>query len=132
MTKYAASDRPYESMFICPSETSQKTIDEFVEKIKKTLSETKGTLHSVQVWGRRRLTYPIKRAREGLYVYVDFNGGSNSVKEFNVLYRVSDMILRHVTVEKQKFETRPSKVPVEAVAATPAATAVPASAPTQI
>jgi small subunit ribosomal protein S6 len=124
MAKSVAVERPYESMFICPSETSQKSIDEFVEKIKKSLSDTKGAVNSVQVWGRRRLTYPIKRQREGLYVFVDFNGGSASVRELNNLYRVSDLVLRHLTLEKKKVET-PAPKPA---AATDAATS---PAPTQ-
>ena len=120
MAKSLAVERPYESMIICPSETSQKVVDEFVEKIKKSLTETKGTVNSVQIWGRRRLTYPIKRQREGLYVYVDFIGGFASVRELNNLYRVSDLVLRHLTVEKRKVETPEPKDVSSDPAAAPA------------
>jgi len=123
MSKAAAPERPYETMLICPSETAQKSIDEFVDKIKKTLSDTKGTFNTVQVWGRRRLTYPIKRQKEGLYVYLDYKGSNSSAKELSNLFHVSDMVLRHITVIKKKVET-PAPKPASATAenATPSTT----------
>ncbi len=100
MAKASLIERPYESLFICPSETSQKALDEFNEKVKKTIVDTNGVVRSVQSWGRRRLTYPIKHHREGTYVYVDFNGSNTSAEALNTLFRVSDVVLRHLTVER--------------------------------
>lgn len=126
MSKASKTERPYETMLICPSETAQKTVDEFVEKIKKSISDTKGTFNTVQVWGRRRLTYPIKRHKEGLYVYIDFKGSNSTEKELNNLFRVSDVVLRHLTVIKQKVDAPAPKA--AAPAAPEAASATPPSA----
>src|SRR5690242_3014641 len=101
MAKSLAVERPYETLLVCPSDSPQKSIDEFVEKFKKTLATTNGTLRGVQVWGRRRLTYPIKRQKEGLFVYIDFNGSNQTVSELSTLCRVNDIILRQLTTERK-------------------------------
>lgn len=121
MSKAASPERPYETMLICASETPQKNIDDFMEKIKKSIADTKGTFNAVQIWGRRRLTYPINRNREGLYVFMEYIGTNTTEKELKNLFHVSDVVLRHLTVIKKKVVDAPAPKPAvstEAVAAT--------------
>ncbi len=127
MSKAASPERPYETMLICPSETPQKTIDDFMEKIKKSIADTKGTFNTVQVWGRRRLTYPIKRNREGLYVFMEYKGTNSTEKELNNLFHVSDVVLRHLTVIKKKVDAPAAKPASTEAAAAPATTTPPSA-----
>jgi small subunit ribosomal protein S6 len=129
MAKSMPVERPYESLFICPTDTPQKTIDAFTEKVKTTLAPTNGLVRSVQVWGRRRLTFPIKHHKDGLYVYVDFNGGSGSAEALKNLFRVTDFIMRHVIVERKEIPAPVERKPVssEAPAAASSAAAAPIS-----
>lgn len=69
-----------------------------MDKVKAMLVAEKGTLKSVQVWGRRRLTFPIKRQKDGIYIYFDYNGSNKSAEEVNKLFRVTDFVIRHLTV----------------------------------
>jgi small subunit ribosomal protein S6 len=101
MVEATIAKRPYESMFICPSDTQQATIDGFIEKIKNTVTQNQGEVKGVQVWGRRRLAYPIGHHRDGIYIYVEFSGGSSTANQLSNLYRVSDLIVRHLTVVKE-------------------------------
>jgi small subunit ribosomal protein S6 len=100
MSKVAKVERPYESLFICPVDAPQKNLDAFVEKVKATLAQVDAQVRSVQVWGRRRLIYPIKHHKDGLYIYVDFNGKKNSVEALQNLFRVNDIVLRYLTTER--------------------------------
>lgn len=109
MAKPPVAERPYETVFICPVDTPQKTVDTFIEKVKSTIAQEKGTFRTLQVWGRRRLTYPIKRQKDGIYVYFDFNGGNKSAQALNNLFHVSDFVIRHMTVLRED-----SPVPVPA------------------
>lgn len=139
MAKPLPAERSYEALFISPVETSQKAIDAYVEKVKATLTQANANVRSVQVWGRRRLTYAIKHQRDGLYIYIDFNGTSASVEALKNLFRVSDLVLRHMITER--VELRPPyvrKIPTDAAgvpmstdaAAAPAAPAAPAATAT--
>jgi len=102
MVNEIANNLPYEAMFICPADVAQKDVDGLVEKIKKTLSESGAVVNSVQFWGRRRLAYPIKRQREGLYVYVDFSGNNKCAASLGNLFRVTDKVIRHLVVRKEE------------------------------
>ncbi len=133
MAKPPVVERPYETLFICPVDTPQKTVDAFIEKVKSTITQEKGTFRSLQVWGRRRMTYPIKRQKDGIYIYFDFNGGSKSTTALDTLFHVTDFVLRHMTVLR---EDGPAPVPAaatvtegQAIAAVAPEAAAPAAAP---
>lgn len=140
MANVSESQRPYESLFIVPPEIPQETVEQFVEKLKSTISENGGTVKGVQLWGRRRLAYPIRQHKEGVYIYVDFDGAGTSTGAIDGLFRVTDFVIRHITVVREEAPIDPRGAtprPGEAAAAprpadagaTPAAGA-PASPPT--
>ena len=126
MSKSTLAERPYESLFICPVDAPQKNIDAFIEKIKSSLIAEKANVKSVQVWGRRRLTYPIKRHKDGLYIYMDFDGIPKTIEVLNNLYRVSDVVLRHLTCIREDAPPVPASSTVAAPAA-PATSQAPES-----
>lgn len=122
MAKSLPVERAFETLLIFPSDIPQKTIDGFIEKIKSTLAPTKGVLRGVQVWGRRRLTYPVKHQRDGLYVYIDYTGSPAAPEALKTLFHVTDFVLRHLTTDKVVM--RP---PYRPRVATPEGAAAPAT-----
>ena len=112
MAKALKQDRAYETLLVLPSDIPQKTIDGYIEKIKSTLAPAKGVLRGVQIWGRRRLTYPVKHQKDGLYVYIDYTGGSDAPAQLNQLFHVTDFVLRHLTTDKVVLRP-PYRRPVE-------------------
>lgn len=135
MAKPLTAERAYECLFVCPSDTPQKTIDQFIEKIKNAIAPTKGILRSVQIWGRRKLTYPIHHQKDGLYIFIDVTGERGTAEALRTLFHVTDFVIRHVLTDKmnlrppyvRKFPTADG-APTEAGApAAPAAAAAPSS-----
>ncbi len=100
MAKPLAAERSYECLFVCPSDTPQKTIDTFIEKIKTAIAPTKGVLRSVQIWGRRKLTYTIKHQKDGLYIFIDFTGERGTAEALRKLFHVTDFVIRHMVTDK--------------------------------
>jgi len=90
----------YENIFICPVDTNDKAISEIQDKLKKVISKEKGEISSFDVWGRRRLAYPIHQHKEGIYVCCTFSAPGSAVKNLNQFLRISDRIVRHITVKK--------------------------------
>ena len=131
MAKPLTVERAYECLFITPTDTPQKTIDTFIEKIKSTLAPTKGVLRGVQFWGRRRLTYSIKHQKEGNFIFLDYTGENASNEALKVLFRVTDFVLRHLITDKVVLNPPVvRKPPSEGGADVGAATAAPVTAAT--
>ncbi len=58
----------YELVCIVHPDLDEAAFNEVVEKVKGWVTETNGSVDKVEVWGRKRLAYTIKKQREGQYV----------------------------------------------------------------
>jgi len=90
--------RSYENMIILYPEVSEEERDQFLEKIKATVERNDGQIDEIKDWGRRKLAYPIKDYREGLYSIVYFSGDTSAVDELEHLYKVSEEVLRFLFI----------------------------------
>src|SRR3989344_6097136 len=121
----------YESIFICPGELADDKVQGVLDKAKTLITRADGKVMTAELWGRRRLAYPIERSREGHYAYMIFSGPSQIPGVLDRHYQVSDSILRGLTVKidpRHLDKIKPSlKALDEGAAAIPAATAAPAS-----
>jgi len=92
----------YETIIVCSPLLSEEEIDEVVEKVKSLILKEGGEILTVSKWGKKTLAYPIRRHREGYYVLLEFQSPPTMVKELENLYRVTDRIIRYLTVKKEK------------------------------
>ncbi len=58
----------YELVCIVHPDLDETAFNGIVEKVKGWVLESKGSVDKVEVWGRKRLAYIIKKQREGQYV----------------------------------------------------------------
>ena len=91
-------NRIYEELFIIKPDTPEEEADAFVEQLRTHLTSTGATVDKVDKWGKRRLAYRVEKYREGSYVLFQFTAGPESVKELERRLRVSDMVLKFLTV----------------------------------
>ena len=89
----------YESIFICPGELADDKVQGILEKAKTVIARADGKVMTAELWGRRRLAYPIERSREGHYAYMIFSGPSQIPGVLDRHYQVSDSVLRGLTVK---------------------------------
>ena len=89
----------YETIFICSGDLSQDKVDTALEKVKSIIAKSEGKITVAELWGRRRLSYPIKRQRDGFYGYIMFSAPPQIPSALNHHYRVTDTILRGLTVK---------------------------------
>ena len=90
--------RIYEELFIVKLDAPDEEVDAFVETIKTQLTTAGATVDKVDKWGKRRLAYRVDKYREGTYVLFQFSGEPNVVKELERRLRVSDVVLKFLTV----------------------------------
>jgi small subunit ribosomal protein S6 len=60
--------RNYEIVTIIHPDLDETALNAAVEKVKGWVAETGGTVEKVDLWGRRRMAYVIRKQHEGQYV----------------------------------------------------------------
>ena len=90
--------RIYEELFIVKPDAPEEEVNAFVEQLKTQLTSAGATVDKVDLWGKRRLAYKVDKYREGSYVLFQFTGGPEIVKELERRLRVSDVVLKFLTV----------------------------------
>jgi small subunit ribosomal protein S6 len=90
--------RTYEELFIAKPDVPDEEVDALIEQMKGTVTNAGGTVDKVEKWGKRKLAYKVDRYREGAYVLFQFSAEANAVKEFERRLRVSDLVIKFLTV----------------------------------
>ncbi len=89
----------YETIFVIDASLPEEQINAISDKF-KTMIEANGTVESVDVWGKRRLAYPINYKTEGYYVLVNFASEAEFVSELERVYNITDGLLRTIVIRK--------------------------------
>ncbi|CAG1770018.1 30S ribosomal protein S6 [uncultured bacterium] len=92
----------YESAIIISATLDDDQIEAVVNKFKDFIENNDGVIHDLEKWGRKRLTYVIKKQRLGYYAIYRFEAPVTIVKELERLYRIDENIIRHLTIKLEK------------------------------
>ena len=84
-------------MLIITPDHEEKEAEALIENVKGII-EGSGNLINVDIWGKRRLAYPIQKRTEGYYVVYVFESEASFIAELNQALRVIEAILRHIIV----------------------------------
>ncbi len=85
----------YEVMFIIDPALEDDAKDTVIETVKGIIAAD-GEVGNVDVWGMRKLAYPIQKKSEGYYVVIEFQGNPSLPKELDRRLRISDNVMRHL------------------------------------
>ena len=86
--------RAYEVMVILDPSLEERTVEPSLDKYLNVIRKDGGTVESVDVWGRRRLAYEVKKNAEGIYAVISLNAEPATVKEFDRQLTLNESILR--------------------------------------
>lgn len=99
--------RHYEICFIVHPDQSEQ-VPAMVERYKGIVAARKGTVHRLEDWGRRQLTYPLAKVHKAHYVLMNIECDNETLNELEHAFRFNDAVLRHLTVKMTKAVTAPS------------------------
>jgi small subunit ribosomal protein S6 len=91
-----ARDRDYELGLIINPDVGEEQARAIVERISQSIINNGGQVVRVNVWGRRRLMYPIQHHRDGLYYFFDLIMPTSAVVEIERGLRVNEDVIRHL------------------------------------
>lgn len=89
----------YETIFVLDAGLEEEKLNAVSEKFQKLIADN-GTVESVDVWGKRKLAYPINYKTEGYYVLVNFSSSPEFPKELERIYGITDGVIRTLVVRK--------------------------------
>jgi small subunit ribosomal protein S6 len=86
--------RAYEVMVILDPNLEERTIEPSLDKYLNVIRKDGGNVENVDVWGRRRLAYEVKKNAEGIYAVISLQAEPATVKEFDRQINLNESILR--------------------------------------
>lgn len=92
----------YETLFILNPSLEEEAVNANIEKFKGVIENGGGEVENVDLWGKRKLAYEIKKVGEGFYVLINFKADSELPKELDRVFRITDSIIRHLIVNTEK------------------------------
>ena len=86
--------RAYEVMVILDPNLEERTIEPSLDKYLNVIRKDGGNVENVDVWGRRRLAYEVKKNAEGIYAVITLQAEPATVKDFDRQINLNESILR--------------------------------------
>jgi small subunit ribosomal protein S6 len=131
--------RIYEVMFIVRPDMADEDLDKLIVALESQVTTAGGTVKAKEKMGKRRLAYRVGGFLDGFYVLLTLEGGGALVHEIERRLRVTEPVIKFITVRMDEEQKRLDKmkklrdakkrsVPAPVVAATPDAPAAPAEA----
>ena len=90
--------RKYELVYVVSPDATDDQVADLHTQVEAIIQRMGGQLEKTDNWGRRKLAYEIGRHKEGTYVLEVINGSGELMKEIDRRLKVSDLVIRHLTV----------------------------------
>ena len=81
-------------MVILDPSLDERTVAPSLDTYLNVIRKDGGSVESVDIWGRRRMAYEIKKNQEGIYAVVTLNAEPDSVKELDRQLTLNESVLR--------------------------------------
>ncbi|MBO0812886.1 MAG: 30S ribosomal protein S6 [Microlunatus sp.] len=86
--------RKYEVMIIIDPDTDERQVAPTLDNYLKVITNAGGTVENVDIWGRRRLAYEIRKKPEGIYAVVNLTAEPADVQELDRQLGINESIMR--------------------------------------
>ena len=118
----------YETGFVLSPTLSEEETTQYIQQMAAIIAQKKGRMLKQDVWGKRRLAYPIKKFSEGVYVFFTYDGPGDISPEMERRFKQTDAVIRFLTVKKDtrdQARRKKRRQPEEAARGAEAAAAAP-------
>ena len=88
----------YETTLVIRPDIGGDAVETTLDKVREVVKNGGGKLVAISHWGKKKLAYEIEKHARGIYVHTHFLGGNQLVTELERNLRISDNVLRFLTV----------------------------------
>ena len=94
--------RAYELLYIVKPTLDEEAREAVLNSIKEIITSANGEVGEVDVWGSRKLAYPIQKFRDGGYTLVNLKASVDFPNELDRRLKISEDVIRHVIVVQEE------------------------------
>ena len=98
----------YEHVFLMRQDLAPAQVEGLVDQMKELVANNGGKVAKVENWGLRTLAYKIRKNRKAHYVLMNLDAPAAAVQELERIERLSDDIIRYMTIRVDELEEGPS------------------------
>jgi len=107
----------YEVLIAFSEKLSEEKQKKAIKELEKSIDKAKGSITQNESWGKRSLSYPIKKDTNAYFWLLTVSGGSKLPKVISDSLRIEDSVLRFI-LEKKVLSKKPKKAPKKKVVTT--------------
>ena len=124
--------RTYEIVAIIDPDVNERQVPDLIDKYLQVITQGNGTVDGNDLWGRRRLAYPINKKHEGIYVVLNVTAEPHVVQEMDRLMTIDEQFMRTkvMRIDETKRVSPKESAPADAPAPAVSAPKAPRSAST--
>ncbi|MEM6461960.1 MAG: 30S ribosomal protein S6 [Pseudomonadota bacterium] len=98
----------YEHVFLARQDVSGQQVEALVEQFKGVLEANGGSVGRVENWGLKSLSYRMNKNRKAHFTLMDIDAPANAVQEMERQMRISEDVLRYMTIRVEAHGEGPS------------------------
>ncbi|MBV9340423.1 MAG: 30S ribosomal protein S6 [Acidobacteria bacterium] len=103
-------NRTYELMFIVRPDMAEEDQDRLISSLEGAVGSSGGRVTNVEKMGKRRLAYTVRKFNDGIYILLTFEGGGGLVRELERRLRVSEPVIKFLSVRVDEEQKRLDKI----------------------
>lgn len=90
--------RSYELTVILDSTLEKAALEKLLDKLRKIITDNDGKVAKMEEWGKRALTYAIKKQKEGVYYFLNLELNPAKTRPMENKIKIESSLLRHLLV----------------------------------
>ncbi len=96
--------RTYELMLLIRSNPDEAAINQVTEQVTGLIEAQGGQILKTDVWGRRKLAYPIDNQSDGFYVLLNLAVAPSALKDIEFEMKLNENLLRYLFVKNETID----------------------------
>ena len=90
----------YEILLLLDPELAEDKQADVVARLRDLIEKGGGTFERHDVWGRRKLAYPIDKKEGGIYHLLSFASSPETLDELSRVLKIDDDVMRHMATRR--------------------------------
>ena len=89
--------RAYETAFLIAPTLPDEEIESLIQSMAEIVEKNAGKMDNQDLWGKRRLAYPIQKFGEAYYVFFHYHSEPVVPSELDRHFKQTEAVIRHMT-----------------------------------